>query len=657
MYIQVRLLSGLPKPLWYKAPGHILHTDLTLGTLVLVPIRAATAPAYVLYATNKKPGNFALKEIIEIQKLPEDSHFRRFLEQMSQTYIIEPFIFLQRLYHYLHQKPEELTPNLTPHIDQRQQMTLLTKEQHYAFDTIARLIDHNTYAAALIHGVTGSGKTEVYKQLMLHALAQNKSVLFLLPETSLAQAFQTRLAQELPSDTPLYGFHSGKTAKEKNIVWRHLMTKKPIIIVGVHQPVFLPIANLGLIIVDEEHDSGYQEKKYPKINSKYAALIRAQLSGCVIVCGSATPSLQTLYRVKTERWHFFQLKQRFAGAFPTITTVLLPEKKARRSCFWMSKELQSAIADRLAKKEQIIIFLNRRGYSFFIQCAQCTFIVACHRCSVSLTLHQNNQLSCHYCGLQKKAPTCCPSCKAPEEKLLKKGIGTQQAVILLQNIFPKARIERADMDITRSKKKWNTIVEQFTTGKIDILVGTQTITKGYHFPNVTLVGIIWADINIHFPLFDASERTLQQLIQVAGRAGRAHANSQVIVQSMAQHDIFSYLNEVDYLRFYATEMESRKKLCYPPYFQLIEIEMKYQHEEVLENESYQFTTALTALCNINTQMAMRILGPAKPLLHKVANMHQRTIFIKSPDLARAITLFKLVDQTIYKSTINFTPIF
>lgn len=657
MYLQVKLLSGLPKPLWYSVPLHLMHTPIQPGSLVSVPIRTTTAPAYVLAVTRKKPGAFAVKEIFDIQKLPEDHYFKGFLLHISHTHLINPSIILQRLYHYLHQKPVELAlhdgqPETTYH-----QMALLTAEQQRACDVFARCIDQHKYAAGLIHGVTGSGKTEIYKRLMLHALAQNKTVLFLLPETSLAHAFETRLIYEMPAGTPLYGFHSGKTAKQKSAVWQQLLAKKPLIIIGVHQPIFLPIPNLGLIIVDEEHDGGYQEKKHPKINSKYAALIRAQLGGSVIVFGSATPSLQTLYRVKTERWHFFQLKERFAGAFPTISTVLLPEKKASRRCFWISKELQHAIADRLAKKEQSIIFLNRRGYSFFVQCAQCSFIFECHRCSVSLTLHQNNLLSCHYCGAHKQVPHSCPTCKAPEDQLLKKGIGTQQAVALLQTMFPAARIERADMDITRTKKKWASLVEKFSNGEIDILVGTQTITKGYHFPNVTLVGILWADVNIHFPVFDASERTLQQLIQVAGRAGRARTQSTVIVQSMSHHDIFEYLHEVDYLKFYAAQMESRKSLCYPPYFQLIEVELKYQQEEILERESHNLATTLLTLSSRKETSLVRILGPAKPLLHKVANMHHRTIFIKTPALADALQLFSAIDRSAYKSAIYFTPIF
>ena len=252
------------------------------------------------------------------------------------------------------------------------------------------------------------------------------------------------------------------------------------------------------------------------------------------------------------------------GRFLKLKQSLLKDKKQRKN-FWVSQKLYTEIKDRLAKREQSIIFLNRRGISFFVQCKTCSFIFECKNCSVSLTLHGNNILACHYCGLQKQQPSDCPSCQRTRKRFYKKRYRhPAEMVTILQKMFPQAIIARADMDTTTKKKTWQETVQRFENNEIDILVGTQSITKGFHFPNVTLVGIIWADLNLNFPLFNASETTLQQLIQVAGRAGRQRKESTVIVQTMAEHHIFNYLNETDYLKFFTDEVKKRSTIGYPP---------------------------------------------------------------------------------------------
>ena len=380
-----------------------------------------------------------------------------------------------------------------------------------------------------------------------------KSSLLLLPEVSLAAQFARLLKGQLPSNIPLYSFHSATSVKEKKELWQKLLHNQPVVIVGVHMPLLLPLPHLGLIIIDEEHEVGFQEKKHPKIHTKEAAFLRAQISSIPIIAGSATPSITSLYNVEHKGWHYFELKKRFAGDFPKITVVKLTEQKGRKN-FWISAELDAALAQQLAKKEQTIVFLNRRGYSFFMQCKECGFIPHCVQCSVSLTLHnkahQDAQsasikgdpsnshstanrsgnsragaahlltnrstvdcLLCHYCAYTSPVPQSCSSCKAGASSLLKKGIGTQQVVTVLEKLFPQARIARADLDSTLNKKKWIQTIKDFEAGAIDILVGTQTITKGYHFPRVTLVGILWADINLSLPFYNAAEVTLQQLIR------------------------------------------------------------------------------------------------------------------------------------------------
>jgi len=355
--------------------------------------------------------------------------------------------------------------------------------------------------------------------------------------------------------------------------------------------------------------------------------------------------------VKKNNWSFFQLKKRFSGNFPIIKTVYLSEKKFRRN-FWISEKLEDAIKNRLTKREQVIIFLNRRGFSFFVQCKQCSFIFECPNCSVSLTLHKNGILTCHYCAYAIEQPNSCPECK--KEKLIKKGIGTQQVVTILEKIFPYARIGRADLDTSSKKKLWQKTMQDFESGCIDILVGTQTIAKGFHFPKVTLVGILWADLNLHFPIFNATETTLQQLIQVAGRAGRNQEKSEVIVQTMSIHKVFDYLNETNYLQFYANEVEKRKELGYPPFRRLVEIELKHTNEQIIEKEAAKLAVAFMSLAKKNT-FPIQVLGPAKPPVSKIKQTHMRKIYLKGENIKQIAHVFQHADVSKYSSNIFFTP--
>lgn len=653
MFIRVKLLNGLPEPLWYSVPKNLAHTALS-GLIVQVPVRNRIIPALVMDEHTTKPHNlaFELKDIHDIEPLPADEHYNGFLKKLGNYYHIEPLFFIKRIHQFLANKKEPaLEPTIAKTYSTLSSVTL-TDEQQKVCNFVSPNISDQKYCPVLLHGVTGSGKTEVYKYLFLQALQHNKTSLLLLPEVTLAIAFENRLKQELP-DMPIYGFHSGKTPKEKNSVWNNLKNQTPMILIGVHLPVLLPIPNLGLIVVDEEHEVGYQEKKHPKINSKEAAIIRAQETHIPIILGSATPSLQTLHNVKTKSWAFFQLKKRFSGTLPKVHVVSLTENKNRKQ-FWISKELEYAIKDRLQKNEQTIIFINRRGFSFFVQCKQCTFIFTCTNCSVSLTLHEDGRLVCHYCGASQTLPATCPDCKTGADDFLKKGIGTQQAVTLLQKMFPHATIARADLDTSTKKKVWQQTITDMMENKINILVGTQTITKGFHFPHVTLVGVLWADLQLSFPVYNAAETALQQLIQVAGRAGRNHQESTVIIQTMADHELFKHLNEIDYLQFYATEMNVRTELHYPPALRFAEFELKHVDEKKLEHDAINFINVLYAYAE-NNKLPVTILGPAKPPVSKIKTVHSRKIYIKAEQFVYIVKLCKEVDRKKYSSSVYFTP--
>ncbi len=394
MYIQVQLLTGYREFLWYACPPEWDKSSL-IGALVRVPLRAQQVPALVLAKQSHKPNvNFELRSAIGREPVPDDPHYYRFISLLSTYYHISPTVLIKRIKQFLFQK-EMATPSIDSFLNEDADTIQLTEEQQRVVDALLPKVSEPSFTPTVLHGVTGAGKTEVYKELIKKAYANGKNSLFLLPEVTLSLAFEQRLQKELPH-LRILGFHSATAVKQKRLLWQLLLDKKPVVIVGVHLPILLPIPHIGIIIVDEEHDPGYQEKKHPKINSKEAALMRAKQVGIPIILGSATPSISSLYNVKHRNWHFFQLLKRFAGSFPTVKTVLLNDKKQRKN-FWISTELYRAIADRLAKKEQTIIFLNRRGHSFFVQCKGCSNIIMCPSCSVSLTLHSDNQLHCHYC--------------------------------------------------------------------------------------------------------------------------------------------------------------------------------------------------------------------------------------------------------------------
>lgn len=652
MYINVRILTGFEDILTYSIPDEWAQKDL-IGTLVSVPLKNRTESAIIESVFEKLPNtvDFKIKPAFNLEDIPDDKFYYQFIAKLSSYYAIDKYYFLKRVKSFL--KEKEIEELAGQEITRQAKEVNLTQEQQVIVNSIGQQLNQNKFYPALIHGVTGSGKTEVYKELIVRSIALQKSVLLLLPEVSLAVQFAKILRKELPASITIFSFHSATSITEKKQLWLSLKEKKTILIIGVHMPIFMPIPNLGLIIIDEEHEVGFQEKKYPRINTKEIALISASLREIPIVLGSATPSISSMHNVSLNKWNFFELKQRFSGAFPKISLVKLTQKDKRKN-FWISSQLEKEILKNLENKEQTIVFLNRRGYSFFIICKKCGFVPNCNSCSVSLTLHETGKIKCHYCGYENVKPIKCPSCEAPEKELLKKGIGTQQIVTILQKMFPNAIVARADADATVNKKKWQQTISEFESGKIDILVGTQTITKGYHFPKVTLVGILWADINLSLPFYNADEITLQQLIQVAGRAGRQSASSRVIVQSMIDHNIFKYLSETEYKKYYQDQLNKRELTCYPPIIKLAELELRHSNESVLERESLSVVHLLNYLVS-NNQLNVKILGPAQPPVHKIKNIFIKKIFMKSPRVGDLINLYKAIDKKAFSSSILFTP--
>ncbi len=592
---------------------------------------------------------YEVRPINSIEHFPQDQQYLEFIKTVAQYHQIDQLSLIRRFRKYIEQANQSESKPITPDANVTQ-LNKLSITQQAVYDLISQDLITPKYRATVLHGVTGSGKTEVYKHLIDSALKKHKTVLMLLPEVALAMQFESIMRYNFSDQT--FGLHSASTTKQKRQLWQAVLNQSPILIIGVHIPVLLPISNLGLIIVDEEHEAGYQEKKTPHLNSKEIAILRANKYQVPIVLGSATPAISTLHNLQRPNWQLAQMTTRFAGAFPTVQVIKLGQDQ-KQPHFLISNSLSNAIQDRLSRGEQAIIFLNRRGYCFFVQCKPCKFIFYCNNCSVSLTLHKDDSLRCHYCDYRMMLPENCPKCLI-SKTFLKQGIGTQQIVSVLERLFPAARIARADLDSTKQKNIWQRTVQDFQERKLDLLVGTQTITKGYHFPGVTLVGILWADLNLHLPLYNAAETTLQQIIQVAGRAGRQSSSSTVIVQTTIDHPIFNYLNEVDYLRFYQTEIQNRAKTNYPPIIRMAELELVNQDESQLELDCHAiFEILLQQQSDIAPDTL--ILGPVTPIVSKLNNWHIRQIYLKSPRFNQIVDLFQLIRQTSWQSQIHFIP--
>ena len=451
MFATVLLLNGFQRPLTYKIPEE-LEGKIGVGALIKVPLKTSQHLAYVVKIDLDFYSDFNVREILGLQQFPDDIKYAEFIEKISKFYFVPTLHFYQRIRGFFADKkapaaskamawgqdvstePDFCHAGLDP-ASKSNQITILTSEQQLVIDYLKPFVKNPDYKPTLIHGVTGSGKTEVYSKLIQECIDNNKSVLLLLPEVSLSLQFERIFQKKLPN-TKVIGFHSASKRSDRRALWNGLLKNEPALIVGVHMPIMLPINNLGLIIIDEEHEHGFLEKKHPRLNSKEIAIWRASIYKIPILFGSATPSLSSLHNVQAKDWKLFNITKRFAGSFPEIKKVILKSQKdQRRSNFWVSRELEIAIRDCLSRKEQAIIYLNRRGYSFFVQCKDCGHVFQCANCSVSLTLHAHydqETLRCHYCDFQKPLPAACPDCKSDQKNFLKKGVGTQQAVKIFQ---------------------------------------------------------------------------------------------------------------------------------------------------------------------------------------------------------------------------------
>ena len=438
----------------------------------------------------------------------------------------------------------------------------------------------------LLHGVTGSGKTEIYLQAIAYALEQGKGAIVLVPEISLTpqtvERFKARFSSG-PLQTLVAVLHSHLSAGERHDEWHKIRQGRARIVIGARSAIFAPVEPLGLIIVDEEHEHTYKQEEAPRYHARDVAIMRGQMEGAVVVLGSATPSLESYFNCKKGKFTLLDMPERVDNQkMPYVRVVDMRQAAAKeKGALIFSPQLKEAIQQRLERGEQTILFLNRRGYSSSLQCPKCGFVATCPNCSVSLTFHRQEQkLRCHICGHHEPVPKICPDVKCKNPAIRYAGLGTQKVEDTLNKLFPKARVTRMDADTMKKKDDYRKILGDFREGKIDILVGTQMIAKGLHFPNVTLVGIIYADLALHQPDFRAGERTFQLLTQVAGRAGRGDIEGEVFVQAFTPfHPSIQFARRHDFVGFYDQELEFREQLKYPPFSRVALLTLKGRNEE------------------------------------------------------------------------------
>ncbi|HWI56996.1 MAG TPA: primosomal protein N', partial [Bacillota bacterium] len=438
----------------------------------------------------------------------------------------------------------------------------------------------------LLHGVTGSGKTEVYLQAIAHALEQGKGAIVLVPEISLTpqtvERFKARFSSG-PIQTLVAVLHSHLSAGERHDEWHKIRQGRARIAIGARSAIFAPVDPLGLIIVDEEHEHTYKQEEAPRYHARDVAIVRGQMEGAAVVLGSATPSMESFYNCGKGKYTLLQMLERADDKKMPVVRVVDMRQTLRKGKVIpiLSPQLKEGILQRLERKEQVILFLNRRGYSSSLQCPKCGYVAGCPNCSISLTFHRLEQyLCCHICNHTEPVPAVCPNerCRNPEIRYA--GLGTQKVEDVLCKLFPQARIVRMDADALKRKEDYRRILGDFRTGKIDILLGTQMIAKGLHFPNVTLVGIIYADLALHQPDFRAGERTFQLLTQVSGRAGRGDVEGEVFVQAFTPfHPAIQYARRHDFTGFYDQELEFREQLKYPPLSRIALLTVKGRNEE------------------------------------------------------------------------------
>ena len=510
----------------------------------------------------------------------------------------------------------------------------LSAEQQSAFDTIARAVEEKRFETFLLWGVTASGKTEVYMQLAAKCLAQGLQALVMVPEIALTdylvQSFRARFGSMVAVA------HSAQNISERWAAWSASLSRQARILLGPRSALFAPVHDLGLIVVDEEHDPSYKQEEAIRYHARDLAVVLGRHSSCPVVLGSATPSAESFTNARSGRYRLLQLKRRINDRPMAAVEVVdlrrepRPAKQPQESepaPVPLSAVLIDALRATLAAGGQSLVFINRRGYHNFLNCQLCGEVISCPDCSVSMTFHlRDRSLRCHYCGGYRSAPEVCPACHG--FGLQGQGFGTERLQAALAALMPEARIERMDSDTSRRKGARNAILSALARGEIDILVGTQMITKGFDFPGVTLMGVVMADLSLNLPDFRSAERTFQLLTQAAGRAGRGEEPGRVVIQTYAPHHYsIRAAQHQDYARFMRRELDLRRELGYPPFTRLAMVRMEGAEVAAVEGIA---TAAAAAIQRADGAAALRVLGPAPAPIERIAQRYRWQLMVKAP---------------------------
>ena len=654
MYIEVAI-SQLPRLFHYRLPDSMESAPLQLGARLLVPFGTREQTAYFIRFIDQTDVQ-KVKDVIAILDTasPLPPALIKLLQWISDYYFAPiGAVMKAALPQTTERKIKKAKEKVSPAGSHVFSTPLsLNEDQKKAYDEIGAAIEKGGFSPFLLHGVTGSGKTEVYLQVIKKVLDQNKGAIVLVPEIGLTPQLVARFRGRFGDKIAV--LHSRLTPKERYDAWQRIKNKEACIAIGARSALFAPMESVGIIIVDEEHDASYKQEESVRYNARDASLVYAQVLGATVVLGSATPSLESFYNGKIGKYKTLCLPNRVEERpMPAIEMIDLCERDAWVKPF-LTRRLISAIEKRLELCEQVILFINRRGHTHSLLCGDCGQKWLCGNCTVSLTFHKREKkLLCHYCGFQQRAPTDCLNCKGT--RLLFLGVGTEQVEEEIKALFPSARVLRMDRDTTSKKGAHDKIVTAMSEKQADILIGTQMVAKGHDFSDVTLVGIICADFSLNFPDFRSSERTFQLLAQVAGRTGRGEKIGEVLIQTFQpEHEIFRVIPH--YEPFYNTEMGYRKDANYPPFTRLILLGVSHKKEEEAEAQAERLADILKRF-----NRGIEVFGPAPAPITRLRNMYRYQILIKGKDrlvlksaLKKSLDLFSAVKNTV-RLTIDVDP--
>ncbi|MBQ8923268.1 MAG: primosomal protein N', partial [Lachnospiraceae bacterium] len=521
-----------------------------------------------------------------------------------------------------------------------EQVDKLNEEQTELVREFEQDFDNGIYNTYLLHGITGSGKTEVYISCIRKVIKKNRQAIVLVPEIALTYQNVARFQQYFGERIAVVNSRQSKGERYRE--FERVKNHEADVIIGPRSALFAPCDDLGIIIMDEEHDTAYKSDQSPKYHAREVALERARLAGSSVILGSATPSMESYMQAKLGHFKLWQLSARPNGAaLPDVSIVDMRDELHLGNRSIISSELHKSIAECLEKKEQIMLFINRRGYNSFVSCRECGEVIKCPKCDVSLSLHDNGFMMCHYCGHIERKASECPKCKS--KMIGGFGTGTQKVEQEINKLFPDAKTLRMDKDTTTRKGSYESIINKFVNRKADILIGTQMIVKGHDFSNVTLVGILLADISLFSNDYRAGERTFDLLTQAAGRAGRSDKPGKVVIQTyQPEHYAIATVKKQSYEDFFDMELSYRRLMKYPPVYNMMVVLITSKDYDVLINESKNICRTIKKFCASNEKI--KIIGPADASIVKINDIFRRVIYIKSDDLSRLRTIREQFDN-------------